>query len=341
MKKYNYFFILILILCLLNCSSKYEYQYTKGAASPQVLITELLTTLKEGDVEKYAELIPNPDMKTEKQKIYAEILYQEAKAAGDSAKVEEHKKAVDMFGQSQVIANLKDQMKNHIVEAKKQMNSVKDLLDKKVDYDNADIDKMEVKETDKDTVTCSFTSVKVGETAIITMKIEKYGDAWYFSGEFSSSDVPKLKKKTTAKETSGEPIPANMIILTSFKKAGNLSISGTVTFPAGVKAGNRIYIGYRGGAALMEQTSLSDGANQMSATTGAGNYHYKIKSLGPGVYTIEFGVDMNENGSFNDPGDLIGFYSGGGAVVTDKSAATAVELADSSVNNINFKVQPR
>jgi hypothetical protein len=119
---------------------------------------------------------------------------------------------------------------------------------------------------------------------------------------------------------------------------GNLTISGTITLPAGAGAGKSIQLTASGGGADITQMGSYVG---LAGTTPGETVPYTITGLVAGEYTVRARVDQNDDGKLDSPGDLDGHYGGTvDAPIMDVTAAKDVTVGSSGATGVDFGVGP-
>jgi hypothetical protein len=116
---------------------------------------------------------------------------------------------------------------------------------------------------------------------------------------------------------------------------GNLTLSGTITLPAGSGAGKSIQLTASGGGADITQKGSQVGP---AGTTPGDTVPYTVTGLVAGKYSIRARVDMNGDGMLAS-GDLDGFTGGTAAApVTDFAKAVQVDVGPSGATGVDFGV---
>lgn len=114
---------------------------------------------------------------------------------------------------------------------------------------------------------------------------------------------------------------------------GNLTLSGTITLPAGSGAGKSIQLTASGGGEDITQKGSQVG---LAGTTPGDSVPYTVTGLVAGKYSIRARVDMDGNGALG-AGDLDGYTGGTAAApVTDFSKAVEVEVGPSGATGVDF-----
>lgn len=116
---------------------------------------------------------------------------------------------------------------------------------------------------------------------------------------------------------------------------GDLTLSGTITLPAGTGAGKAIQLTASGGG---EDITTSGSQVGPAGTTPGDTVPYTITGLAQGKYSVRARIDVDGDGTLAS-GDLDGFTGGTvEAPVTDFSKATKVDVGPSGATGVDFGV---
>lgn len=117
---------------------------------------------------------------------------------------------------------------------------------------------------------------------------------------------------------------------------GNLTLSGTITLPAGTGSGKLIQLTASGGGSDITKSGSQVGP---AGSTPGDSVPYTITGLSEGKYSVRARIDVDGNGNLGDPGDLDGFTGGTvDAPIQDFGKAVKVDVGANGATGVDFGV---
>lgn len=141
---------------------------------------------------------------------------------------------------------------------------------------------------------------------------------------------------STGTTSGGTPTASGAVSLDASKIfKGTLTITGTITLPAGTGAGKAIQLTANGKTSDITKSGSQVGP---AGSTAGDTVPYTITGLSEGKYSVRARIDVDGNGALG-AGDLDG-YSGGtvDAPVTDVAKAKEIDVGPSGATGVDFGV---